>query len=141
MAMGNPAYYAPAQGRATFKPIVLRRWNGGGLYCPSPSPPGFPRSKDIGGVCSLHSATLRSGRKPFINGSKGEEFPGLEVNRAVLHVEKPGVCVQIVHRSVKARDIYCAALTEASSKLLAQHFKSLMDSLWMAYFSMSIRSR
>jgi hypothetical protein len=36
----------PTQGRATFKPSVLRRQCGGGLHCPSPSPPGFPLSKE-----------------------------------------------------------------------------------------------
>ena len=32
----------PTQCRATFKHSVLRCRCGGGLYCPSPSPPGFP---------------------------------------------------------------------------------------------------
>lgn len=32
----------PAQGRATFKMIVLRWRFIDGRYCPSPSPPGFP---------------------------------------------------------------------------------------------------
>jgi hypothetical protein len=36
----------PTQSRATFKINVLRRQYKGGLYCPSPSPPGFPLSKD-----------------------------------------------------------------------------------------------
>jgi hypothetical protein len=61
----------PAQGLATYKPPVLQRQCGGGLYRPSPSPPGFPLSKSIGGVCSLHSATLRSGRKPVPQRLKG----------------------------------------------------------------------
>jgi hypothetical protein len=57
----------------------------------------------------------------------GEEFPGVEVNRTVLHVEEPGVPVQIVHRGVEAWDILGRPYG-CSSKLLAQHFKSRMDS-------------
>jgi hypothetical protein len=36
----------PAQGRATFKPIALRRRVIGSTHPPSPSPPGFPLLKD-----------------------------------------------------------------------------------------------
>jgi hypothetical protein len=61
----------PAQGRATFTMSVLRWRCGGGIYPPSPSPPGFPLYKAIGGVYSLHSATLRSGRKPVLQRLKG----------------------------------------------------------------------
>jgi hypothetical protein len=52
----------PAQGRATFKPLVLRWRCGGGLYCPSPSPPGFPRSKAnrLGLLSPLRYAPFRS---------------------------------------------------------------------------------
>jgi hypothetical protein len=68
----------PAQGRATFKTSVVRRRAGGGIYPPSPSPPGFPRSKSIGGVCSrrsFRSASLPLVANPSLNGSKGEGQP------------------------------------------------------------------
>jgi hypothetical protein len=56
----------PAQGRVTFKTIVLRCRHGGGLYCPSPSPPGFPLYKDNrrGLLSPLHYVTLRSKTRP-----------------------------------------------------------------------------
>ena len=62
----------PTHGRATIKPIVLRRLLNGGQHCPSPSPPGFPlyQDKRLGLL-----TPLRYVRKPFINGSKGEEQP------------------------------------------------------------------
>jgi hypothetical protein len=62
----------PTQGRSTFTTSVLRRRYNGGLYCPSPSPPGFPLLKDkIGGVYSLRFTTLRSGRKPVLSRLNG----------------------------------------------------------------------
>jgi hypothetical protein len=57
----------------------------------------------------------------------GQQFSGVEVNRAVLHVEEPGVFIQVVNRGVKARDILRRPY-RGLSKLLTQHFKSLMDS-------------
>jgi hypothetical protein len=63
----------PAQGRATFTLIVLRWRHGGGLYCPSPSPPGFPLSKGKKEGFAL-SASLRYApvANPSFHGSKGE---------------------------------------------------------------------
>jgi hypothetical protein len=68
----------PTQGRATLMLIVVRRQFSGGLYCPSPSPPGFPLYQDTRLGLLSPVITLRfipSGRKPFINGSKGEGQP------------------------------------------------------------------
>ena len=52
----------PAQGRATFTTSVLRWWCGGGIYCPSPSPPGFPLSEEhrLGLLSPLRYAPFRS---------------------------------------------------------------------------------
>jgi hypothetical protein len=61
----------PAQGRSTF-PISVVRWRcGGGLYCPSPSPPGFPLSKDKKEGFALSAPFGRSGRKPVLPRLKG----------------------------------------------------------------------
>jgi hypothetical protein len=58
----------PAQGRATFTMSVLRWRYGGGIYCPSPSPPGFPLLKDKNRRGLLYPGIPRrstpSGRKP-----------------------------------------------------------------------------
>jgi hypothetical protein len=43
--VGNSAYYTRPGPLLPITLIVLRRRYGGGLYCPSPSPPGFPLSK------------------------------------------------------------------------------------------------
>jgi hypothetical protein len=52
----------PAQGRATFTPIVLRWRHGDGIHCPSPSPPGFPllKSKRRGLLPPFRVASLWS---------------------------------------------------------------------------------
>lgn len=65
----------PAQSRAIFMISVLRWQARGGVYCPPPSPRGLPPSIQSGWVCSLRSTSFRSGRKPFINRSKGGDSP------------------------------------------------------------------
>jgi hypothetical protein len=52
----------PAHGRPTFTMSVLRWRCGGGIYCPSPSPPGFSRSKDnrLGLLSPLRYAPFQS---------------------------------------------------------------------------------
>ena len=71
-AMGN-INPTPTQPRATHKSSELRQWCGGCLYKSLPPAAGFPRSQEeIGWVCS-HLYLGR--RKPFINGSMGEEQP------------------------------------------------------------------
>ena len=65
---------------ASFHTVVLKPWGApshyythrAGQYCPSPSPPGFPRllQKRRGLLPAL--PTVASVANPFINGSKGE---------------------------------------------------------------------
>jgi hypothetical protein len=56
--------------------IVLRWWSFGGIYCPSPSPPGFPLSKDNrrGLLSPLHCVTLRSQTRPS-TAQRGRDSP------------------------------------------------------------------
>jgi hypothetical protein len=83
----------PTQGHATQKPNVFRRRGIGGIYSPSPSPPGFPLYKDKGWVCSLRSfrfapiapvanpsSTAQRGRDrplPVVGGGKVEKKAGI----------------------------------------------------------------
>jgi hypothetical protein len=73
-------------------------YSGGGVEAACIVPPPRRRAslakKQIGWVCSLHSATLRSGRKPLINGSKGEgQPPAVAGGREVEKNANVRVCV------------------------------------------------
>jgi hypothetical protein len=74
----------PAQGRATFTPIVLRWRHGGGNILSLPLAAGLPLLKrQKGGVYSRRSASLHSGRKPVRLRLKGGgtapgPWPGVE---------------------------------------------------------------
>ena len=62
----------PARGRAAFRISAVRRGFAGSHVLSLPLAAGLPPLKrQIGGVCSLHSATLRSGHKPVLLRLKG----------------------------------------------------------------------
>jgi hypothetical protein len=64
--VGNSAYYARPGPLLPIMPSVLRWRHGGGIHCPSPSPPGFPLSKTTrrGLFSPLRSATFRPQPRP-----------------------------------------------------------------------------
>jgi hypothetical protein len=72
---GEPIVLSPP---GAAQPSRLSYFGGGmaaAYIVPPPRRRASPPQKQIGWVCSLRFTSLRSGRKPFINGSKGEGQP------------------------------------------------------------------